>query len=72
MQQVSQKVLYFIIVFHLLQLSIHLLYLFLHAANFRLARLNLALQLLDLKVEHKLEFLQLASRRGTGFNANML
>lgn len=45
--------------FHLFQLSVHILYLFLHAADFRLSRLYLALQLLDLEVENKFEFLKL-------------
>lgn len=47
--------------YHLLQLSVHLLYLLLHAADFRLTRLDLAFQLLDLEIEHKLKFLQLAA-----------
>lgn len=58
---------------HLLQLSVHLLYLLLHAADFRLTRLDLAFQLLDLEVEHKLEFLQLAASVKTGgFNTQIL
>lgn len=49
---------------HLLELPIHLLYLFLHASDLCLARLNLALQLFDFKVKHELEFFQLAEQRG--------